>query len=223
MPKAARSLEEVEAFKENILAHAVELIATSGFDGFSMRKLSSRLGIAAKTIYNYYTNKDELYLAILTKDFSRLHGLCEESARSYEDPMDRVEAMVLAFFSFGIREPNAYNLMFTWHVPKYNEYVGTDMETTARVELDAAMGLVDLFMKAILDCAKPGHPMAEKDVRFILVCFLTQLHGFIASYNNTLLNYVHEDPLSLMDRMTGSIRDQFSRELERLSHQEVNA
>ena len=214
MPKNPRTPQEVEVFREKILARAVELISQKGFEGFSMRKLSSRLGIAAKTIYNYYTNKDELYLAILTKGFNRLYGRCEQARDAHAQPLARMEAMVLAFLDFGLQEANSYNLMFTWHVPKYNDYVGSDMEPVALVELRAALRLVDLFIEAIRDCASPGFFIPEQEARVILISFFVRLHGFIASYNNTLLQYMHSTPLDLIPGITEQIQDEFIKNLE---------
>ncbi|WP_051327108.1 TetR/AcrR family transcriptional regulator [Desulfatibacillum aliphaticivorans] len=216
MPKPPRTPQEVEAFRENILAHAVELISVKGFEGFSMRKLSARLGIAAKTIYNYYTNKDELYLAILTKGFNRLHRQCEKARDSRDEPLDRIEAMVSAFLDFGLNESNAYNLMFTWHVPKYNDYVGSDMEPAALLELQAALKIVDLFADAIGACASPGFFIQEEDSRKVLISIFTRLHGFIASYNNTLLQYMHSSPMDLVPDMREEIREDFLRRMERI-------
>ncbi|MBI9076956.1 MAG: TetR/AcrR family transcriptional regulator [Desulfatibacillum sp.] len=215
MPKNPRTPAEVEAFREKILEQAMDLISRKGFEGFSMRKLSLGLGIAAKTIYNYYKNKDELYLAILTKGFNRLHRQCARAMDAHALPMDRMEAMVLAFLDFGLREANSYNLMFTWHVPKYNDYVGSDMEPVALVELQAAMRVVDLFIEAIRDCASPGRMMPEQDARIIMISFFTRLHGFIASHNNTLLQYMHSSPLDLIPAVREQIKEEFARNLEK--------
>jgi len=52
MPKVARSQEDREIIREKILDEALGLISESGFSSFSMRKLASRLGMTATTIYN---------------------------------------------------------------------------------------------------------------------------------------------------------------------------
>jgi len=64
MPKTTRSPEEVKKIKDRILETALQLLIDDGFMHFSMRKLAARLGITAASIYNYFTNKDELYLLI---------------------------------------------------------------------------------------------------------------------------------------------------------------
>ncbi len=72
MPKVHRSPEEIDVVRETIMNHALDLIVTDGYDGFSMRKLGARLSIAAKTIYNYFHSQDDLYLHLLIKGFEQL-------------------------------------------------------------------------------------------------------------------------------------------------------
>ena len=76
MPRTARTPEEIDAVKADMLDQASALIAEGGYRGFSMRKLAKRLGIAAKTIYNYFHSKDEIYLEILTTGFQKLFARC---------------------------------------------------------------------------------------------------------------------------------------------------
>jgi len=210
MPKPQRRPEEIKAVRENILTHAVRLMTEEGYHNFSMRKLAKPLGIAAKTIYNYFRNKDELYLAILTKGFADLYDCCFRAYKSSPSPLGRMDAMLEAFLSFGLDQANVYNLMFTWHVPKYNDYVGTPMEPTARLELETALRAPELFVQAIKGCVDGPDPLSDRDARFIMIRLWTHLHGFIAGYNNTLLDYMHEDPLSLrpiiLERIKGSLR-----------------
>lgn len=209
MPKAQRNSQAIEAVKEEILAQAVDLIITDGYAGFSMRKLAQRLGFAAKTIYNYYQNKDELYLVILTRGFENLYERCAAAQRTHSGPLERIDAMVRAFLEFGLTESNFYNLMFTWHVPKYNDYRDTRMEPTARVELETALRVSELFIRAIRDCGDPGKPIGDQAARFLMIYFWIQLHGYIAGVNNTLLQYMHAQPLELAEQILEQIRKNF--------------
>jgi AcrR family transcriptional regulator len=212
MPRAARSLEEVEEVKEKIIEHAIELMAKHGFQGFSMTKLAAPLGIAAKTIYNYFQCKDELYLRIITKGFDDVYGGARECYKNHERPQDRLEAMVRAFIDFGIQYTNVYNLMYTWHVPNYGHYIGTPMEPAARLGLEAGLRLSGLFMKTIQECGTSDHPISDDEARFYMVWIWSQMHGFIAGYNNTFLDYMHENPIALKDRIAGLIMESFQRE-----------
>ncbi|RJP77769.1 MAG: TetR/AcrR family transcriptional regulator [Desulfobacteraceae bacterium] len=216
MPKPQRKPQEIAAAKETILAHAVQLIIQEGYHGFSMRKLASRLGIAAKTIYNYFKNKDELYLVILTKGFELLYSQFRDAYHSRHNPLERIDAMAETYLDFGLQENSFYNLMFTWHVPKYNDYRGTMMEPAARRELEMALKVADFFVQAIQECGDKDSLIPEEKARFLMIAFWTQMHGYIAGYNNTLLNYMHENPIALKEKILVLMKDNFRKELKGL-------
>jgi AcrR family transcriptional regulator len=216
MPKEQRSPEEIESVRRDIMEQALELIVTDGFDGLSMRKLAKRLGIAAKTIYNYFHNKDELYLYLLTRGFEDLLESFEMAVKGYDQPMDQFKATVRAYVAFGLKNANIYNLMFTWHVPKYNDYVGTPMEQSAREELTTALKCADFFMARIAACLGDAVAPKEEDVRCEMIQVWSHMHGYVAGINNSLLDYLHEDPITLKERIIERIIAGSQREMSAL-------
>jgi len=203
MPKAPRSPEEIEAVKADMLGHTLDLIVEHGLEGFSMRKLAARLNIAAKTIYNYFTNKDEMYLTIVARGFDMLFQKCREAYDDGPDPIGRLHLIARAYMDFGIENANFYNLMFTWHTPKYMDYVGTPMEPVARIELETSLKLYGLILQATREVAGPvvNPDDLDEEAKFYVIYFWSLLHGFIAGYNNTMLDYMHDAPLSLKEKL----------------------
>jgi hypothetical protein len=112
-----------------------------------------------------------------------------------------LEAAIRAYVTFGLDNPHIYNLMFTWHVPKYNDYVGTSMEKAAYRELTAALKCSDLFMGVIDACLGKKSGAAEDVLRFEMIQIWSQMHGYVSGVNNTLLDYMHETPLALQERI----------------------
>ncbi|MCF8035416.1 MAG: TetR/AcrR family transcriptional regulator [Desulfobacteraceae bacterium] len=209
MPKVQRKPEEIDAIRAEILDQALELIAEAGYKGFSMRKLGTRLGIAAKTIYNYFHNKDEIYLSILTRGFEALYAQCAAANGNHPDPTGKIAAMCRKYVDFGLEHANLYNLMFTWHVPKFRDYVGTEMEPAARLELETGLKVSRLFIDTIRAYPGGGQTVPEDDARFLMIQFWSQAHGYIAGINNTLLDYMHETPLAIKNRLIDSMLDNF--------------
>lgn len=212
MPRPKRSDAQIETIKEQILEEALELMNRHGFDGFSMRKLGSRLGVSAKTIYNYYQNKDELYLVILTRGFEELYNRFNTAYSSHQAPMKRLKAMGSEYMTFGLERSNIYNLMFTWHVPKFKDYVGTPMEPVAEFELESALKVSEIFIQAIVEASgetSDQEKMSEDTARFHMIWMWSQMHGFVAGINNTLLDYMHKSPISLKEKILDQIFDQF--------------
>lgn len=214
MPRPQRNHAEVEAVKNKILQHAVELINKVGFEGFTMNKLADMMGVSAPSIYSYYKNKDDLYLNILTLGFEELYRDIEAAYLSCDDPFERLDAIVDTYMHFGLHHSNFYNLMFTWHVPHYKDYIGTPLESTAHIELLAAMKVTHLVRKAIRECVEKEKPMSEEDVRFYHVYFWSNIHGYIAGVNNTLIDYMHDDPLSIKNKITDLLTKVFRAEMK---------
>lgn len=216
MPRPKRSSAEIETIKEQILEKALELMNRHGFDGFSMRKLGTRLGVSAKTIYNYYQNKDELYLVILTRGFEQLYNRFNSVYNTHHDPMERLKTIGSEYLAFGLEHSNLYNLMFTWHVPKFKDYVGTPMEPVAQLELEAGLKIADIFIRAIIEASGQAK-MSEDTARFHMIWMWSQMHGFVAGINNTLLDYMHGNPLALKEKILAQMFDQFKYQLKNKS------
>lgn len=201
MPKAPRTPKEIETVRRDIMDKALELIVTEGYDGFTMRKLAARLKVTPKTIYNYFQNQDEIYLRILTKGFEQLYGHYEKAAEQHQDPSDKIRAAIAAYIEFGLENPNIYNLMFTWHVPKFNDYVGTPMESVAQQELDTALKCHDYTMYLFREYLGDSAIVEENKIKEEIVYNWSQMHGYIAGVNNTLLDYMLENPISLKKKI----------------------
>jgi AcrR family transcriptional regulator len=201
MPKTARSPEEVEAVRRKILEEALSLITKHGYDGFTMRKLGKRMGVTAKTIYNYFRNKDEIYLHLLMMGFELLYDDLIKSCESKSEPLEKLEAVTRAFFNFGLKKANYYDIMLTWYVPKYNNFIGTELEPLAYNELQTALKTSDLITQIFEDLIdKYGH-MENGKARLLFLQWLTGIHGIIALYNNTILSYVHETPDEILNTL----------------------
>ncbi|MEW5735376.1 MAG: TetR/AcrR family transcriptional regulator [Thermodesulfobacteriota bacterium] len=197
MPKKPMTAQEVAEMRARILTQALSLLAEKGFEGFSMREVARRMGVVIGTLYGYYGSKDEVYLAVLTWGFERLHDRCRAAGAPHAEPLERLKAMGREYMDFGMTEPNFYNLMFTWHVPKFADYVGTDREPAARHELETALRVYELFLATARAYASGLQVEDEEAVRFYVIYLWCTLHGYIAGINNTLLNYMHDSPATL--------------------------
>lgn len=199
MPRQPMSPEERDAVRERILDGALALFAEAGFEGFSMRRLGARLDVAAKTVYNYFASKDEIYLGLLTRGFRRLASMLADAVQDATEPQQQLAGLVGAYVDFGLTHANVYNLMFTWHVPKFEDYVGTELEDVALVELETALESQRLAASVLSSCADGR--LSEDDLRFLTVRLWAQMHGYVAGINNNLLDYLHPDPLAMQARI----------------------
>lgn len=218
MPKVQRTPEEIEQAKGEILNAAAGLIADIGYDNFTMRKLAAKLGVTATTIYNYYKNKDDLFINLLILGFTDLLDQLVAVCRQEADPEQRLSRMVETYTDFGLNNSNFYNLMYAWHVPKYNHYTGTSMEAVAERQLEIALQIPKLFSDAINAYAqKLNQNLSNEKTRFLVIHFWSQIHGFIAGCNNTILSYLHPDPASLKADHLAGIAEKLKQDISQVT------
>lgn len=210
MPKAPMSAEDIEKTREKILDTALDIIIEEGFNNLSVRKIASRVGITATTIYNYYTNKDELNLMIRMRGFGTLHERLIESATGLKDPEDRIGAMVRAFVEFGRTSPSYYDIMFNLHTPKYLDYVGSDIEPVARMEKDRALSCLGMFIEPIAAYLPGEGPDKDRFIQYQVVKFWADLHGLVTLCNSRLFHEVLDDVETFVDRRTHDLIEQIA-------------
>ncbi|MER6916667.1 TetR/AcrR family transcriptional regulator [Streptomyces sp. NPDC000594] len=69
-PRARR--EQPALSREQIVSEAVRLLDTEGIDALSMRKLGTRLGAGATSLYRHVANKDELIELVVDEVYGEL-------------------------------------------------------------------------------------------------------------------------------------------------------
>ncbi|MBI5844665.1 MAG: TetR/AcrR family transcriptional regulator [Deltaproteobacteria bacterium] len=216
MPKKPRSPDEMESAKSRILECSLSVLAEKGFEGLSMREVARRMGVVVGTLYGYYRNRDDLYLAVLTRGFERLYDRFRKIPANQGQPLENLAAMAGAYLDFGLEEPHFYNIMFTWHVPKFRDYLNTPMEQAARVELETALAVYRLVLDQIDGLLAETERSSTEDNRYWAIFFWSTLHGYVAGLNNTLLNYMHDKPLDLKERFLATLLESIRLGLSRL-------
>jgi AcrR family transcriptional regulator len=204
MPKAARTPEEVEAAKQRILKKALDIITERGYEGLSMRRLGRHLGMTAATVYNYFQNKEEIYLHVLTRGFELLYDDMLRASRDVDDPFEKLRAILKAWLTFGIEQSNYYDIMLTLYIPKYRDFVGGPLEPLARKELTTALQVPELIVGVLEDLARVHGNIRKEDAQFHFIQLMTALHGVVSLYNNTILVYVHDHPEDILEPLLES-------------------
>lgn len=161
--------EAIETMRIRILDTALDIIIEEGFGNLSVRKLASRLGVTATTIYNYYTNKDEINLMIRIRGFEKLYDLLQKRSAPFDDIEARLKAMIRAYVEFGLNHPSYYDIMFNLHTPKYLDYVGTEIETLAHREKQKRVEM-SCSVYGTHQCVSPFQGQEERKIYFVSDC-----------------------------------------------------
>jgi AcrR family transcriptional regulator len=202
MPKKPMTKEEIENTRGRILDTALNIIIEEGFNNLSLRKIASRLGVTATTIYNYYTNKDEINLMIRIRAFEKLHDLLTKRSAPFNNIEDRLKAMIRAYIEFGLTYPSYYDIMFNLHTPKYLDYVGTHIEPLAHTEKQNALKCLALFMEPISNYISGKGKKKDHFILFQVIKSWSDLHGLVTLNNSRLFHEVTDKVEDFIEERT---------------------
>lgn len=204
MPRAARNKEEIEKTKDHILDQALEIIGNEGYNSLSMRKLGDRLGCAAKTIYNYFSSKEEIYIRVLTRGFEMLNAQAEAVLEGIADPLEKLRILSTVYLRFGMENANYYNIMFNWDVPKYTDYIDTVLEPVAREEKEVAFYFARMAEEALAEILKSAKD-SEGQIPLQVIRLWSGLHGLVSLYNSHGFREYAPDPEQYIYRIANDL------------------
>lgn len=199
MPKVTRTEQEVEIVKERILQNALDILVEDGYDSLSMHKVGKRMAMTAANLYNYYTNKDELLIAIHKKTFTLLFERLAAATASASTPVQGIESLIRAFVEFGLKHPSYYDIMFNRAIPQHTDYIGTPQESLSEDEYRNSLKTLDLAVDTIARWLT-GHPGIEgQDPRYVTMRTVTLLHGVISLHNSRILGEMVDDSANYIE------------------------
>ncbi|MBK5261125.1 MAG: helix-turn-helix transcriptional regulator, partial [Peptostreptococcaceae bacterium] len=80
--------------KELIRVAAVKIIADEGFFSATTDKIAKESGMAVGTIYNYFSNKEDILRYILDVEFQKRYELYQNVENSQIDPLLKIEKLL---------------------------------------------------------------------------------------------------------------------------------
>lgn len=84
----------MEETKEKILTHASALFMKYGFKSITMDDICRELGMSKKTIYQFYSDKNELVSACIDAELSTMECGTDAIMSKHENPIDAMIAII---------------------------------------------------------------------------------------------------------------------------------
>ncbi|HEX3046881.1 MAG TPA: TetR/AcrR family transcriptional regulator [Bacillota bacterium] len=98
-----------------ILANAIQLFASRGYDAVGIQELAVRSGITKPTLYYYFGSKKGLLEAILTQYGARLFQVLREATVFQGDLSASLEAIAAGYFQFAQANPMFYRMQLAMY------------------------------------------------------------------------------------------------------------
>ena len=177
---SSRKSAQRDLTREMIMDAARDLFIVKGYQHVSMRQIAKELGYSHGAIYYHFTNKAELFYALVEEHFSMLEHKLLELAQAPLAPREKLEAILLGYIEFGLNHQSHYEIMFLIKDEEVRNFLNQSPFET-----------YELFAQTVYSlCEK------QLSIQDIWSIFLS-LHGFVTHYLRHVLQY--EDVLDMAE------------------------
>jgi TetR/AcrR family transcriptional regulator len=114
--------ELVQRRREQIITAARKVFAQKGYSCTKTDDIAAELGVGKGTLYRYFKDKKDLFLAVSDEGFERLEGIASEQAYPLEDPRERLKALLKVFYEFFDKEADHIEIMMQLRGEFKDEY-----------------------------------------------------------------------------------------------------
>jgi AcrR family transcriptional regulator len=181
------------------------MIARSGVEAVSMRKLSDRLGISRTAAYHHFESKDALLAAVGQHGFSRLAKRIRAADQPNLPPLDNLRGALLAYVRFATEETEFFRLMFA-NVLRRPLRIDTTEELRAfPFSSPEAFAAFDALLSAVKRCQIEG-TIRQEDPLVIA----NMLHAFIHGVARLAIDDHLKVPCSLEELLNRGLDAFFS-------------
>jgi AcrR family transcriptional regulator len=118
---APRSRLSRDARIEQTLGVAHELFAARGYAAVTMEEIAAAVGVTKPLLYNYFGNKEQLYIACMERAGEALTETVATAVAASASPGEALGAGVHAFFAFLDSDRAAWAVLFDETLPNHGE------------------------------------------------------------------------------------------------------
>ena len=195
--------------KERIIEAAWQQIAREGAPALSLRAIARDLGIAAPSIYNYFSDRDELVTALIMEAYTSFGN---RQMQAYEsvgqtDMRTKLYAIGTAYYDWAVEYPERYHLIFGTPIPGYMAPRERISQIAAH-SLTALENVVEEHVQSVQAKELPLTPV-DADPAVITVLIWTRVHGLVSVIISNNLPPVCTDGQYLFQTEMNLIYDQF--------------
>ena len=98
--------------RENRIADiAQEILFEYGYEHTTILQIAKAAGYNKRTIYLYFKDKEEIFLAVVLRGLSIMYDMLEQSLRSSESKIRELRALGEVFFKFSLEHPEFLKLI----------------------------------------------------------------------------------------------------------------
>src|SRR5258708_18788607 len=164
-----RKLRQKEEVRASILDAAWEMVATEGWQSFSIGKIADAIEYSVPVIYSHFENKDAILLEFNRKGFQLLTDALTAAKGAQTVPSDPIRPMGRPYFAFAFKNTEYYQLMFGLGIPT--------CETVSKIP---AMSSFNEVITSSIVAMVPAGQKPPFDPFLKYQSFWSMLHGLVS-------------------------------------------
>ncbi|MCH9718625.1 MAG: TetR/AcrR family transcriptional regulator [Actinomycetia bacterium] len=172
--------------RESLLQAAREVFVDSGYHSAAMDDIARRAGVTKPVLYQHFSSKQELYLAVLDEGVEDVLAAVGKGLQSSPDNRSRVAATMDAYLGFMARDDGVYRLVFESDLVNLpavrdrmesvnaecaqlvSQVIAEDTGLSAEESTLLAFGLIGLAQTAARQWLRNPHTIARPDAGSLL-------------------------------------------------------
>ena len=171
-----------------LLIAASEIFVDRGYHAAGMDEIADRAGVSKPVLYQHFSSKLELYLAVLQRHVDNLVSGVRQALRTTTDNRQRLRAAVQAFFDFIEHDGQGYRLIFE------NDYT-TEPQVAVQVKV-----ATEACTDAVFDLISRDSGLEAHRARMIAV-------GLVAISVDSARYWLNNDrPITKDDAVEGTVQ-----------------
>jgi len=191
-----RKEREREEMKSMITTAAMKMFLEDGYAKTSIRNIADAIEYSPGTIYLYYKDKDELLFEVQGKAYLKLLDAFKKNATS-TDPLKKLEQLGKTYVSFGLENPELYDLMFIIRAP-------TNVDES--VHGDNGDATFNFLINCLEDCMK-DNLLIFKDINQAALQIWSMVHGLVSLNIRCRLKVMIPEEASVREILNQAIED----------------
>jgi AcrR family transcriptional regulator len=127
MEKVSRKEREYQVRREEILKAAEKIFAQNGFYNSTVAEIAKESEFAIGTLYQFFTNKEELYYTMMIEKFDLLYQMLQRGVSEQSTCLDKLGCVVEVVLSF-IEQNVDFFKIFTWELNVLNSNMNNQLK-----------------------------------------------------------------------------------------------
>lgn len=210
MEKIPRKDREKKVREGEIILAAEKLFCLKGFETASMDEIAKAAEFTKRTVYQYFSNKEDLYFAVVLKWFKELYERLSKACEGADSGYAKAHRAFMAYYEFYKAYPERIGVMnYIGYVKKTtaenNERRNELMEFNAKV-FSLTAGIIAEGKRDGSIPVKPDAAKVASSMIFLLTGFFSQLSISGDTFTKHLSIGLEEFSRFTLDMLSGILK-----------------